>query len=108
MAAGKVYAKATVEGGIVMPTGNCEKKISHVGSSLELFGSELDRSEKLIVALESSLIRVLRQDPICEKEMNPDSPKNVPVPLAENILEGVERQRIVNNRIESVLSRLEV
>jgi hypothetical protein len=40
--------------------------------------------------------------------MHPDSPKIQPVPLAENLLEAIDRQRVVNNRIESVLSRLEV
>ena len=105
MTTGKVYAKPTVDGGQL--AGNCEKKISHVTAALELFGTELERSERLVIGLENCLIGVLRQDLVCEKE-NKDSPKIQPVPLAESILGGVERQRIVNNRIESVLSRLEV
>jgi len=106
MTTGKVYAKPTVDGGQL--AGNCEKKISHVTAALELFGTELERSERLVIGLENCLIGVLRQDLVCEKEMKEDSQKIQPVPLAESILGGVERQRIVNNRIESVLSRLEV
>jgi len=109
MATGKVYAKPTVVGG-GQSTADCGKKISHVTEDLNLFVTELDRSEKLVLALENCLIGVLRQDQdqVCAEEIKEDSPKIQPVPLAENILEGVKRQRIANNRIESVLSRLEV